>query len=67
MSVSASVRQGSFPVIGAHVVAIIESAIVGGEPTELLMRDNGAGADTFQVNDNVDSLFEIAEGASAIQ
>ncbi|XP_043859045.1 calcium-activated chloride channel regulator 1-like [Dromiciops gliroides] len=50
----AEVRQGSLPIIGANVTALIESADGKTETLELL--DNGAGADTYK-NDGVYSRY----------
>ena len=46
----ASVTQATFPVIGARVVAIIESATPGGQTIEVMMRDHGSGADMTKVD-----------------
>uniref|UniRef100_F7D697 Calcium-activated chloride channel regulator 1 n=1 Tax=Monodelphis domestica TaxID=13616 RepID=F7D697_MONDO len=56
MIVYAEVRQGSLPIIGANVTALIESAD-GTVTLELL--DNGAGADVFK-NDGVYSRYFTA-------
>ncbi|XP_044530783.1 calcium-activated chloride channel regulator 1-like [Gracilinanus agilis] len=57
MIVYAEVRQGSLPIIGANVIALIESADGTTETLELL--DNGAGADSFK-NDGVYSRYFTA-------
>nr|XP_020836157.1 calcium-activated chloride channel regulator 1-like isoform X2 [Phascolarctos cinereus] len=54
MVVYAEVRQGSLPIVGANVTALIESADGTTETLELL--DNGAGADAFK-NDGVYSRY----------
>ncbi|XP_072505058.1 calcium-activated chloride channel regulator 1-like [Notamacropus eugenii] len=57
MIVYAQVHQGSLPVIGATVTALIESADGTTETLELL--DNGAGADAYK-NDGVYSRYFTA-------
>uniref|UniRef100_A0A5F8H5E7 Calcium-activated chloride channel regulator 1 n=1 Tax=Monodelphis domestica TaxID=13616 RepID=A0A5F8H5E7_MONDO len=57
MIVYAEVRQGSLPIIGADVTALIESA--DGTTVTLELLDNGAGADVFK-NDGVYSRYFTA-------
>ncbi|XP_074076446.1 calcium-activated chloride channel regulator 1-like [Macrotis lagotis] len=57
MVVYAEVRQGSLPIIGATVTALIES--VDGTTITLELLDNGAGADAFK-NDGVYSRYFTA-------
>ncbi|XP_001365364.3 calcium-activated chloride channel regulator 1 [Monodelphis domestica] len=57
MIVYAEVRQGSLPIIGADVTALIESA--DGTTVTLELLDNGAGADTSK-NDGVYSRYFTA-------
>uniref|UniRef100_F7DB14 Calcium-activated chloride channel regulator 1 n=1 Tax=Monodelphis domestica TaxID=13616 RepID=F7DB14_MONDO len=54
MIVYAEVRQGSLPILGANVTALIESA--DGTTVTLQLLDNGAGADSFK-NDGVYSRY----------
>ncbi|XP_051855221.1 calcium-activated chloride channel regulator 1-like [Antechinus flavipes] len=53
----AEVRQGSLPIIGANVTALIESA--DGTTVTLDLLDNGAGADAYK-NDGVYSRYFTA-------
>ncbi|XP_036612520.1 calcium-activated chloride channel regulator 1-like [Trichosurus vulpecula] len=53
----AEVRQGSLPIIGAEVTALIESA--EGTTVTLQLLDNGAGADAYK-NDGVYSRYFTA-------
>ncbi|XP_068950663.1 calcium-activated chloride channel regulator 1-like [Petaurus breviceps papuanus] len=57
MIVYAEVRQGSLPIIGATVTALIESA--DGTTVTLQLLDNGAGADAYK-NDGVYSRYFTA-------
>ncbi|XP_021052282.1 calcium-activated chloride channel regulator 4A isoform X2 [Mus pahari] len=57
MIVYAEVLQGYTPIIGAHVTATIESN--SGKTEELVLLDNGAGADAFK-DDGVYSRFFTA-------
>uniref|UniRef100_F6QHZ2 Calcium-activated chloride channel regulator 1 n=1 Tax=Monodelphis domestica TaxID=13616 RepID=F6QHZ2_MONDO len=54
MIVYAEVHQGSLPILGANVTALIESA--DGTTVTLQLLDNGAGADSFK-NDGVYSRY----------